>query len=93
MEDKQGARFLVQGRVQGVFFRASTKREALTLGLTGWVRNTNDGHVEVLAFGSTKQLSELETWLHQGPKTARVDLVTQTPALWESHQSFKINYF
>ena len=68
-------RFFVWGRVQGVFFRASTRTEANRLGLTGWARNLDDGRVEVLAVGSEAGVSELARWLEQGPPSARVDSV------------------
>jgi acylphosphatase len=69
------ARFLVSGRVQGVFFRASTRNEAERLGVAGSARNLADGRVEVLASGSDEALSALERWLWQGPPSARVDEV------------------
>ena len=67
------ARFLVSGVVQGVFFRASTERRARELGLTGHARNLHDGRVEVVASGTPQALLQLQTWLQQGPPTARVD--------------------
>ncbi|HEX5488334.1 MAG TPA: acylphosphatase [Rhodanobacteraceae bacterium] len=69
------ARFLVTGRVQGVFFRASTREQALRLGLTGSARNLADGSVEVIASGDDAALAELERWLQQGPPSARVERV------------------
>ena len=69
------ARFLVSGRVQGVFFRASTREQALRLGLCGYAKNLADGRVEVVASGSDEALAELEGWLHQGPAAARVQSV------------------
>lgn len=66
-------RFLIDGRVQGVFFRASTQREAQRLGLTGHALNLADGRVEVLACGTPDAIGELEAWLVQGPSGARVD--------------------
>lgn len=64
--------FTVSGRVQGVWFRESTRREARRLGLTGHAINLPDGTVEVLAAGDMAALDELETWLHRGPPMARV---------------------
>jgi len=72
------ARFLVSGRVQGVFFRASARDEALRLGLNGYARNLADGRVEVVAGGSDEALRELEQWLWQGPPAARVDDVARS---------------
>ena len=66
------ARFIVTGRVQGVFFRASTRDFALQLGVTGYAKNRDDGSVEVLASGSTEALAALFAWLHHGPPAARV---------------------
>jgi acylphosphatase len=70
-----GARFRITGRVQGVFFRASTQRQARKLGLTGHAVNLDDGSVEVLAFGADDALQSLFAWLHRGPPAARVDRV------------------
>ncbi|MBV8674095.1 MAG: acylphosphatase [Acidobacteriaceae bacterium] len=69
--------YLVKGRVQGVGFRWFVHREASVLGLKGWVRNTEDGHVEVVASGEPEQLSELETALHKGSRGSRVDAVVE----------------
>jgi acylphosphatase len=65
----------VRGRVQGVYFRASTQREAKRLGLTGWVKNRNDGAVEVLAEGEEDGLKDLIAWANRGPSAARVERV------------------
>jgi acylphosphatase len=67
-----GRRFLVEGRVQGVFFRASTAREARSLGLSGHAVNLPDGRVEVVAWGSDSALDRLARWLAEGPDLARV---------------------
>ena len=68
-------RFRVKGRVQGVFFRETTKRQAQLLGLTGHAVNCADGSVEVLACGSQEQVQQLADWLWQGPAMARVNQV------------------
>ena len=65
--------FLVKGRVQGVGFRWFVQREASELGLRGWVRNTEDGHVEVVASGEVADLAELRDSLRKGPRGSRVD--------------------
>ncbi len=75
----KAARFLVSGRVQGVFFRASTRERALALGLRGSARNLADGRVEVIAAGDTHALETLAEWLCAGPPLARVDRVERTP--------------
>ena len=67
------ARFIVSGRVQGGFFRASTRDRALQLGLRGWARNLADGRVEVLAAGDEAALDALAAWLREGPPMARVE--------------------
>jgi acylphosphatase len=72
------ARFYVSGRVQGVFFRASARQEALRLGLRGYARNLSDGRVEVVACGTAEAVGELEQWLWQGPPAARVDEVVRS---------------
>lgn len=64
--------FRVTGRVQGVFFRDSTRQVAENLKLTGYARNLPDGSVEVLACGARDALDRLEGWLHSGPPQARV---------------------
>lgn len=69
------ARFLVDGRVQGVFFRASTREQALALGIAGRARNLDDGRVEVLVGGRAEALDTLEQWLWQGPPAAEVTAV------------------
>jgi acylphosphatase len=65
--------FLIQGRVQGVGFRWFVQREASELDLRGWVRNTEDGHVEVVAAGLPEDLQELRSSLRRGPRGSRVD--------------------
>ncbi len=67
--------FLVKGRVQGVGFRWFVHREAAALGLRGWVKNTDEGHVEIVAAGDAEQLAELMTALRKGSRGSRVDAV------------------
>lgn len=73
------ARFLVSGRVQGVFFRASTKEQAVQLGLSGSAVNLPDGRVQVVACGAPGAIDALELWLQRGPPAARVDEVLREP--------------
>ena len=68
-------RCLVSGRVQGVYYRASTVAVAVQLGLRGWARNLHDGRVEVVAAGTPEAIVELTTWLWNGPPSARVESV------------------
>ena len=79
MSDPQCRLFTVSGRVQGVFFRASTAREAKKLGLTGHAINLPDGRVEVLACGSAAALDNLAAWLAHGPPAAKVLGVEMRP--------------
>ena len=67
--------FLVKGRVQGVGFRWFVHREAAEIGLRGWVKNTDEGHVEIVAAGAATQLAELKTALCKGSRGSRVDAV------------------
>jgi acylphosphatase len=76
--DRVCRRYRVRGKVQGVFFRASTARVAEGLGLVGWARNLPDGSVEVLALGDAAGLSALEDFLRTGPPRARVEEVSST---------------
>ena len=69
--------FLVKGRVQGVGFRWFVHREAAEIGLRGWVRNTPDGDVEVLAAGEPEQLEDLMKALAEGSRGSRVDEVIE----------------
>jgi acylphosphatase len=69
--------FLIQGRVQGVGFRWFVHREASELDLRGWVRNTEDGDVEVVASGSAEELAELRETLRRGPRGSRVDRLVE----------------
>ena len=71
------ARFFVSGRVQGVFYRASTREQAMALGLSGYAKNLADGRVEVVVAGSASSIDALERWLWQGPSAARVDQVVR----------------
>ena len=69
---------LISGHVQGVFFRANTRRQARALGLTGWVRNLPDGRVESVFEGNEKQAEEMLAWCNTGTLPARVDRVAAT---------------
>jgi acylphosphatase len=71
-EEKICFRFHVSGKVQGVYFRASTRYQADSLGITGYARNLPNGDVEVLACGNKAQVDELRAWLWKGPEPAEV---------------------
>lgn len=78
----------VSGKVQGVWYRQSTKDEALKRGVTGWARNLSDGRVEVLVCGDAEAVAELEHWLHDGPDRARVDEVITIERDYQAIEGF-----
>jgi len=83
----------VSGRVQGVFFRASTQEEGRRLGLAGWARNLPDGRVEVVAQGPQPALDALLAYLHKGPAAARVDdVVVSWGAPDDTLRDFGVRY-
>ena len=77
---KERVNIIVQGRVQGVFYRARTKEKAIELGLNGWVRNRIDGTVEIVAEGNKEDLERLVDWSKYGPKHAHV---TKIEVKWQ----------
>ncbi len=83
-------RYLVSGKVQGVFFRASTRFEAERLKITGFARNLADGRVEVLACGEADALDQLRIWLTRGPSRARVAGLSSEPAPVQEFAEFSI---
>lgn len=87
-------RYVVTGRVQGVFYRASTEACARDLGLTGWVRNCADGSVELLACGEDAALQQMADWLWEGPPYAKVDSVeiVVDAGLPGEHDHFSVRY-
>ena len=81
----------ITGRVQGVGFRWATREEAVRLGLTGWVRNTDDGAVEVVAEGEDAQIERFVAWCRSGPPGARVhDLNERRRAATNEFVAFRI---
>jgi len=93
MSGKIRAIVSVSGSVQGVFYRASTQREAIRLGVTGWVRNCRDGTVEVLAEGDASAVNDLIEWCRKGPAHSNVQRVC---VAWETYaaafERFEIRY-
>lgn len=85
-------RFRVRGRVQGVFFRETTKRQASLFKLTGHALNCADGSVEVLVCGTGEQIEQLAAWLWQGPTMARVDQVEELPTDDQAPAGFKTGW-
>ena len=83
----------VEGIVQGVFFRVTTRQQARQLGLSGWVRNAPDDAVEVVAEGEKSALERLVNWCYQGPEGA---VVSHVEVKWEpyrgEYQDFFITY-
>jgi acylphosphatase len=82
--------YRVWGRVQGVGFRYFAEHSASGLGLAGWVRNRDDGSVEVYAAGTAEQLSELAGLLWKGPRWAEVRGVDETEAPLEHVRGFSV---
>lgn len=80
----------VTGKVQGVWFRASTKAEAKRLKISGWVRNLPDNRVEVMASGDKEKVMELYAWLKHGPELAKVINVTYEELPWQEYSDFLI---
>jgi len=78
-----GVHLVVNGRVQGVWFRASTREQALQHGLCGWVKNCPDGTVEIHAEGEKEALEHFIAWCRKGPPAA---LVTTLDIMWISSQ-------
>lgn len=72
-DDKTRIRALLQGRVQGVFFRAETRDAARRHGVSGWVRNTSDGRVEAVFEGRSQDVDQVIQWCRGGPPNARVE--------------------
>jgi acylphosphatase len=83
-------RYFVRGRVQGVGYRYFAQRAATDLGLTGYVRNLDDGRVEVYAVGGPQKLSELAGLLAHGPRWADVRGIEQQEAAVQQYGSFLI---
>lgn len=82
--------YTVRGRVQGVGYRYFARDRALELGVTGWVRNRDDGTVEVLACGTGAQLDAFAGYLHQGPRFGEVRGVEQKEAALLQSDGFSI---
>ncbi len=80
----------VTGKVQGVFFRASTKETAEKLGVKGWVRNEPDGSVCIGAEGPESKMKEFLEWCRQGPRFAKVQYVHYDTAPVEEYEQFTI---
>lgn len=87
--DRKSVRLRIRGRVQGVWFRAWTAREAMRRGVAGWVRNRRDGSVEALFMGSTEAVDGLIEACRDGPELARVESIDVAPDPGESVDGFE----
>jgi len=90
LEPRECRLFLIEGRVQGVFFRESTRRQAEPLGITGFAKNMADGSVQVLACGGPEALKRLTEWLKTGPPMAEVERMEWIKSSSRSPDSFVI---
>lgn len=90
MTDKLCIRCYISGRVQGVWFRDSTKEQAKQLNISGWAKNLPDGRVEIVASGERANLDELYEWLQDGPKLANVTDCTREELSWYDYMDFEI---
>ena len=90
MEARIRRRVWVSGRVQGVAFRASTRREAAAAGVEGFVRNLADGRVEAVFEGEPSAVEALLAWCRSGPRGARVDRVEERAEAPEGLSGFRI---
>lgn len=82
-------RITVRGKVQGVFFRASTVKKAKALGVTGWVKNRDSGEVDIVATGNAGDLEALVEWCREGPPKAEVEDVQIGEMSLEIFDEFK----
>ena len=87
-EHERCRRFVVTGRVQGVFFRASTRDVALELSLRGYAKNLHDGNVEVIACGQVDAIDKLAAWLREGPRMAAVAGVDEEQVEYRNFEGF-----
>ena len=91
--EKVRARVIIEGRVQGVFFRHRTQEMALRLGVKGWVKNRRDGSVEAVFEGDQEGVNQIIQWCHRGPSEAGVTKIHST---WENYsgefEDFSVTY-
>lgn len=90
MADKLARHYFIGGKVQGVWFRDSTRQEAQRLGVTGWVRNVPDGRVEALFCGDAEQLAAMHAWLQHGPELADVTELSFEEVALEVFAGFEV---
>lgn len=82
--------YYVTGKVQGVFYRRHAYQEAITLGLTGWTRNLDDGRVEVMLCGEPEKVALMEAWLWEGPDRANVSNVEVLEVAPQTFTTFEV---
>lgn len=82
--------YTISGRVQGVWFRASTQKEALKLGITGWAKNLPNRKVQVLACGKSVEIKKFAAWLHKGPILAKVTEIAEEDIPIQNFQTFEV---
>lgn len=80
----------ISGRVQGVYFRASSQQQAIDYGLSGYARNLADGDVEVLLCGEEENIERMLEWLAHGPEQAEVTAIHHKQIPWQDHPFFSI---
>jgi acylphosphatase len=87
---KKHLHLIIKGRVQGVFYRQSTRKKALDLELTGYVKNLPNGNVEVVAEGEEIKLQQLLEWCKRGPQYSEVEKIEEQ---WSEHTTHYNNFF
>jgi acylphosphatase len=91
--EKVRIRVIVEGRVQGVFFRHHTQETAFELGVKGWVKNRRDGRVEAVFEGDQERVDQIIQWCHRGPSEAKVTKVHLTREIYTGEfEDFSITY-
>ena len=81
----------VSGKVQGVYFRASSQQIAIDHGLSGYARNLTDGSVEILMCGEEQSVDKMLAWLAHGPPQAEVNAIESKQVPWQEHHFFSVN--
>ena len=81
---------IVEGKVQGVFYRATAKEMADEIGVKGWVKNKEDGNVEIVASGSEQEVEDFINWCRKGPKRAVVTNLIITPLQNQEFEKFEV---
>lgn len=93
MEEKIRAHIFASGKVQGVFYREKTRKQAEKIGVTGWVKNLADGRVEAIFEGDRDKVEKMVNWARKGPIWAKIEALD---VVWEDHHGefngFEIRY-